>query len=570
MSNRILRVGLVSPPDALNPLTATTEHSFTILNGIYGLGGVRHPKTGKLEPWLFESWELNPDKVGTDDPTVIAELREEVSFSDGTPLTASDFVFTVEYSIAKTMAGAHGTSHYDAIDRVHAPDPDGKTVHLYFSRPDNSWRRGVLGYPILPKHVWENVDDPSNFEPTESGTPVGAGHLRLEDYSEGDTYRLTVRNQATIWTNAIEWLDDDGPFVDGVEFKVYGSKPALEEALLSGECDAARDSVTRDAAERAEAQGNRIVTTPDTGWDHFSFNTRRTPLDDPAFRQLLVKLFDREFAVSELYTDGTRPGSYVTPSAYSSWRPPEPWTVEQYDGTTVPSLSFPGENSQLGESGVGTAREFLLTHDRAYYDYQFERGIAPSSSHDDRVLTVAGDPLPSVVDGPLTITVPPPSEDEIKFRIAGHWLAAMSEVGIPARLQVEPLASLSERAFERESFDIFGAGWRNIAAENDHFTRMFSSRGADLEATSDEFHSNAMGYTDSDELIERQASLFDPDERRPLVKKLLVQIWKDAPTLVTGYRRQTYPVSDRFEGYAQALGGIARPVSWLSVREKTN
>lgn len=567
MQNKRLTVGLVSSPDALNPLTATTEHSFTILNGIYGLGGVRHPETGALDPWLFESWDLDASAVGTDRPTVVAELRDGIRFTDGEPLTAEDIVFTVEYSRDRTMAGAHGTRQYDAVERVTTPDPDGHRVAFHFSRASNSWRRGVLGYPVLPKHVWTDVEDPSEYDPADSGTPVGAGHLRLVEYTEGERYRLALREQATIWTEAVEWLDSDGPFVDEIEFVVYRSQTALERAIRRGDCDVSRDPVTPDAANRARRDGRRVVRTSDTGWDHFSFNTRRPPLDDPAFRQLLVMLFDREFAVSEVYPDGTDPGSYVTPSAYSSWRPPEPWALDQYEGKAVPSLTFPGEDWQLDPESAGTAREFLRTHERAQYEYQFEEQSQPSGAHDDALLTVDGRSLPALTDGAMTVTVRPPSEDPLRYRLAGHWVTAMEAVGIPTQVQVRPLESLTEQVFQREAFDIFGAGWRNVAAENDHYQRMFSSKGADLDGNSDDFHPNPMGYTGADDLIDRQASIFDPERRRQLVKRLLVEIWRDAPTLVAGYRCRAYPISDRFDGYVHALGGVARPVSWLSVRK---
>lgn len=576
------RVGMTTDPGSMNLLDATTAHAFAVLNNVYTLGVVREPYTGELLPWGFRDWELRPEHVGTGRPAVTADLRPGLTFSDGTPVTAGDVRFTVEYHEEQSPPGAHGTTQYAVVESVGVDDPDGTTVQFYLSEKHNAWKRGILGYPILPAHVWRDVADPGEYDPVVAGGPVGSGPFVLGDCEPGEHYELRLRRDGAVPWNELDhadWLDDDGPFLDGVRFEVYDSEAGLRRALLDGRLDVTYDGVSVDAREAFEAAGSLSVErTRAAGWQHFSFNLRRVPLDDPAFRQLLVRLFDREFVVEELYDGvGAERGDYATPPVYDSWRPPPPAEVDEFDGVPVPSLSFPGRPGtfDLDGSAVEAARRFLLDHDRAEREYSLgEARDGLTFAPDGRALYVDGEPLTDAHTdndgtpeaGPLEVLVPPPTERRGQSLAAAYWVSAMKRVGIPARLRYRSLDGVVEAAFRRAAFDVVGAAWTNLAVTNDHFTRMFSSAGADLDGSGDEVRFNPMGYTGADDLVAEQRRMLRPGPRRPLVREILATIWRDAPTLVSVYEHGFHPVSDRFTGYVAGLGGVATPQTWLNLR----
>lgn len=571
-------MGMTTVPDSCNLFAAKTDYAFALLNNIYTLGAVRNPCTQEILPWGFRSWELYPERIGTSEPAIVARLREGLTFSDGTPLTAADVQFTVEYHREQEPGGAHGTNHYDYVESVDVDRPGGTTVYYFLEEPSNSWERGVLGYPILPAHVWRNVADYSEYDPLEHGGPVGSGPLALADCRPGEWYALEMRPESeTPWNRLehVDWLHDDGPFVDGVRFEVFDSREEQLAALREGEIDLTFEGIEVGSIDAVETDDHlELRHSANTGWNHISFNTRRVPLDDPAFRQLLVTLFDREHVVKDIYEGiGAIGGDYATPAVYESWRPPAPRQADDFDGISLPDLAFPGREGtfQLDESAVEAAREFLLSHPRAEYDYSVAEATTEFTyAPDGKEIRVDGRPLPEVhtdnagtpVDGPLELMVRPPT-DTTGTLVAIKWLSALKRVGIPVRLHVQSFDAMVSAVYERAEFDMFQAGWTNVAITNDHFTRMFSSEGVGSDGN---MTFNPMGYDGADDLIFEQRRLFRAEERKPIVKRILATIWNDAPTLVTVYENVLHPVNTRFTGYVDGYGGVGNPQTWLNVR----
>jgi peptide/nickel transport system substrate-binding protein len=87
------------------------------------------------------------------------KLRKDITWSDGTPLTADDFIFTYQMIISPKNAVA-STDPYDKIDTMTAPDP--QTVVIKFKEPYAPWQAKVFqivstGSGALPKHILEPV-----------------------------------------------------------------------------------------------------------------------------------------------------------------------------------------------------------------------------------------------------------------------------------------------------------------------------------------------------------------------------------------------------------------------------
>ena len=492
--------GMNGAPDTLNVLATSSVYAFEVLDSVYGYGTTLDPETLELAPWSFRDWDLRPENVGTASPTIVADLRDDLTFNDGTPLTAADVKFTVEYVTEQEPAGSVSASQFAAVEAVEVDRPGGTTVSYYLSERDNAWFTTILGNVILPKHVWSGVADYKQYTPRDSSEGlVGSGPMVLSDFSWGNWFELEMRPADELWQNGAAyatWLDPDGPFLDGRRIEVFGSTTALERALLDGDLDVAytSDGVSVDAAVRATGtDGLAVVESPDDGWEHFSFNLRRVPLDDPAFRQTLVALLDDDWIVDDLLSGvGGVEGSYVTPVAYSGWRPPEPAdTGGSYEGIPTPPLEFPGEPGtfQLGADGIEAARDFLSDHDRAVHDYTWEEAsVEGAAAPDGRVLHVDGEPLTAAHTdnggrpgrGPLEVGINPPQIDLDKARIAQQWVGAAKRVGIPMETRIQSFNSQFVRVFGREDFDIFGMSWNGITVNNDHYRQLFGSAGADL------------------------------------------------------------------------------------------
>lgn len=568
-------LGMSSPPNNLNILATGTAYAFTILDPIYTYGTTLHPETQEVIPYGFQEWTLNTDNIGTDKPTMTATLQDGLEFNDGEPVTSEDVKFTVEYIQEQEPAGSISASQFSAVSKVEAPDE--KTVEYYLSEKDAGWATSILGQPFLPKHHWEDQDDYSKYNPrkTEEGV-VGSGMMELGDFNWENWYELQVRDAEKMpWLDDWDFVHEDAPFIDALRIEVFGSSNAKNQALLNGDIDQTYGGLpTEKAAKATEKEFLKVIKSEDDGWHHHSFNLRRKPFDDREFRRFLVKAHDWKFIVEDLYKGiGAVKGDYVTPAAFDAWRPPAPEEAEEHEGIPLPDLLFPESTrgtSNLDDAARKEMRTFLTDNDDAKYDYTFEKYDSPvATAPDGKVLHVDGKPLPEAHtdndgnpgQGPLEMSYNPPSDSPIGARIASNWIAVLKSAGIPVRNLVQSFNSQLPKVYTNHNFDMFEMGWTGIDVVNDHYDQLFGAAGVG------EGGFNPMGYTGAQEFIDKNKKIMEMKPRQPIVKKILAQIWSDAPTCVTNYSVVLQPVTTKWSGHVKQVGGVTSTFNWTNVRQ---
>ena len=125
-------------------------------------------------PWLADSWDTS--EGGT---AWTFTLHPGIAWHDGTPLTAEDVAFTFEY-FKEHQASFTWSWSVDKVARTEVVDE--YTVTLYLTEPIAGCHESLVGsLPIIPRHIWEGVDDPVKFLAEEAivgseRVVVGAGH----------------------------------------------------------------------------------------------------------------------------------------------------------------------------------------------------------------------------------------------------------------------------------------------------------------------------------------------------------------------------------------------------------
>jgi peptide/nickel transport system substrate-binding protein len=125
-----------------------------------------------IQPWLAKNWEISNDGMKYN-----IHLREGVKWHDGEALTASDVKFTFDY-IAQ-----HGFAWGDIsmVDKVEVKDD--LTAVITLKKAYSPFVEEVLGIiPIIPEHVWSNVDDPVAYR--EEGAAVGSGPFKFVTHNQ--------------------------------------------------------------------------------------------------------------------------------------------------------------------------------------------------------------------------------------------------------------------------------------------------------------------------------------------------------------------------------------------------
>src|SRR5262249_55915204 len=127
---------------------------------------------GSVLDWLTTSHTSSADGL-----TWTFVLRDDVTWHDGTPLTAEDVAFTFDYFKTASIFSALVIAQPEGV--ASATARDARTVEIKLEHRAVTFERGVAAaLPIAPKHVWANVSDPTNPK-----VLVGTGPYRMTSFS---------------------------------------------------------------------------------------------------------------------------------------------------------------------------------------------------------------------------------------------------------------------------------------------------------------------------------------------------------------------------------------------------
>ena len=209
--------GSSGEPSSLNPMSGYLALDFYFWTASYHLLTDFDQNLG-AEPGLATSIDVSDDGM-----TYTYHLRDDIVWSDGIPLTADDVAFTL--NLYKDNHAYLPQNYLTMIDGdVRVVDED--TIEFDSIHPTSLYS-GKVAYMydyILPKHVYEDIEKPKQFENVPN---VGSGPFIIDEYEVGQFVRM-VRNP--------EWTGEE-PYVDEIVTRLYKNEDALAEALRQGEVD---------------------------------------------------------------------------------------------------------------------------------------------------------------------------------------------------------------------------------------------------------------------------------------------------------------------------------------------
>lgn len=156
---------------------------------------------------IGDTFEFNED--GT---VLTVELKADQKWSDGEPLTAEDVAFTFGY----------GSNKSDKL--ISAEATGDTTVVLTYNEPQFTSTSLLLGSTwIVPKHVWEPIDD---YMAETNPEPVGSGPYTVKEFSD-----------AAYTMEANEQFRDGAPAVKEVQYLGLDSNQSSQDLLTTGKID---------------------------------------------------------------------------------------------------------------------------------------------------------------------------------------------------------------------------------------------------------------------------------------------------------------------------------------------
>jgi peptide/nickel transport system substrate-binding protein len=255
-------------------------------------------------PWLAESWEMSEDGK-----TWTFTLRPDVRWHDGQPFTAYDVAFTFAY-VREHEAEIIWSGEIAKVQDVQAADEH--TVCLTLSDPVAGPHFNLFGsVPIIPKHVWEEVEDPVKYLAPDA--VVGTGPFVLETYSKEEGLYVYQKNP-NFWGGTV--------VVDTLVF------PKVQDAALAlqaGEIDMASfwgNEIT--VVEQFESDPDYAILPGPSFWVlQIIFNLERAPFDQVALRKAVAYAIDRQRIVDQVTHGGAVVANLGIVSPSTEWANPD-------------------------------------------------------------------------------------------------------------------------------------------------------------------------------------------------------------------------------------------------------
>ena len=214
-----VRIGWAGYPDSLNPGNGVLSEAYTLYELVYDTP-ISVNSAGDYVPELATEWSSSEDGL-----TWTMTIRDDAVFQDGTPLTAEDVAFSMNLYKA-TEDFPFLPSYVEPFTSIEATDET--TVTLTTEDPIANFEPSMAFIYVLPKHIWEGVEDPVEFGNEEM---IGSGPFSLVAADQGVSVELAA--------NTDYWASP--PNVDGVIFQTLEADDARVTALTTGQIDAMLD-----------------------------------------------------------------------------------------------------------------------------------------------------------------------------------------------------------------------------------------------------------------------------------------------------------------------------------------
>ncbi len=301
-----LRIGVLRDFDTLDPLlsaqAAVTDLAQFIFSGL-----IRYDDHGNPIPDAAEAVPTRANGgISADGKTIVYRLRRNATFSDGSPLTASDVVFTW-HAVLDKRNNVPNHFPYDLAQSVSAKDPH--TVVVRLREPDAAFiaffmRCGTQG-AILPEHLLRGKPD-LNRDPFNR-QPVGSGPFVVTSYQPGVVVEL-ARNPH-FWGKR--------PALDRISYRIIPNENSLLVALRTHEIDFYYNAPEQQYRELQGLSGVHVSARPFAAYEQVEFNTRRAPFDDVRVRRAAAQTIDWATLQRSVYLAVDLPG--VTDVFPLSW-----------------------------------------------------------------------------------------------------------------------------------------------------------------------------------------------------------------------------------------------------------
>ena len=268
-----LTFAIDSYPQDMNPYSPTADNISIAVFGAWWEFLVRPTQNGTgYQPRLASSYTVSPDNR-----TYTFNLRKGVKFSDGTPMTAADVMFSLHRAF--TDPGSQIAFVGSKIASMTAPNAD--TVVIKLKAPWPYLLADLSGFnaAILPMHLIKKEGYKAFLK-----HPVGTGPFMWSSNSPGVS--ITVVRNPYYW-------EKGRPYLDKIVFHVVSADTARATAVVGGQATLAEDPPLSQLAGLKSNPAVKVYAFPSTLVELVALNVRKPPLNNQKVREAISLAIDR-------------------------------------------------------------------------------------------------------------------------------------------------------------------------------------------------------------------------------------------------------------------------------------
>ena len=425
---------------------------------------------------------------------------------------------------------------------------------------------GITQMPIQPAHFWQPAvdealasDDPATTLMAADGLEAPTIGSTVASELEEGSFAASTSNPnyydagASKTSGGVTWTE--GPFASDFQYPLYGGQEAAVLALADGEVDFLLNPLGMQRGFQDQVTENpdlTAVVNPTNGYRFLAFNHSRFPMSDPAFRDALTALINKEFVTENLLQGVAFPLYVLLPEGNVAW----------YNEEVAAELATEGyaglEDAERQQIAID-----LLTD--AGYTWQ----TTPSVAEDGTFTAGVGLKGPDgELVGQIEMITPTASYDPLRAQFASYISGVAQQMGIdlvaiPTDFTkiVSDVFALDDENNYTSPFDMFILGYSLGQAAFPTFHCSFFCTGGDSNNTqysSEEFDGFAATFDAAQTQEEAYTAMWE-------MERLIAKDKPHVPLFDTGIlefynNRVQYPFTETLSGL-QFLSGSPSSVS---------
>jgi oligopeptide transport system substrate-binding protein len=309
-------------PSSLDPHLATGNTASSILYDLF-IGLTTFDERGKLIPGAARSWTVSADGL-----TYTFTLRPGMKWSDGSPLTSADFLYSIRRAVTPATASRFASFFYPVKNARRALKGEVPPEQIGVRAPDPLTLVYTLENPApyILQNLASNVASPVPRRQIEAlgrqwtrpGKLVSNGPFTLAEWIPNDHVTL-VRNP--------HFFDAANVRVDEVRWHPTESQATSLRRYQAGELDILLNFPNDQLPGLLRATPDEVKIWPGTLLSYILLNNLDPAFRDARVRRALSLATDRDGIVQKIVTPGSPPSEVLTPPSLAGYEAPAPATA---------------------------------------------------------------------------------------------------------------------------------------------------------------------------------------------------------------------------------------------------